>query len=383
MNKYFIHTIELIKQIDIELYQKLFDTKCYRPKKGHNYNRLLNIANIDKGLKIELRKSTPNESYNGGAYIITLILNPGKAAFNGNPINTIWDRVAFKDALDDLDDTIHDVFIDISEELADMGSYHLSRIDITRDVRCIPEHIIQETNCVLYKMPLRSGYHHNERLEENCGGTFHRKNSFNVINRSQGLEFVTYNKRQAAIDNLASDDVIEYYKDTFRIELRCHNAYIKEHFEGKNNRKKILAAYDSMEECVTEVYGSLFKTSTDLCHLQSKPLIDELFELTGGKHKRFKRMVVLLDELDKYPDKNIIEGLKKVYPSRKKQANILSNFDCYGLSPVSTRDEEIGFIQSIDSLLGFNEPTDNDLLYFKKMERIFGKGTLFFHEPLF
>ena len=161
---------------------------------------------------------------------------------------------------------------------------------------------------MLYRLPMYEGYGHNTELEENCKD-FRREDSFNAINSSRGIEFVIYNKHQAALDNDFSDEALDFYKDTVRIELRCKKKYIDKHFKGKNMRKTLLNAFDNMRESVMEIYGRLFKFPTDVCMLESKLLIKYLFERCESKKDRCRRMVTLLNGLDKYPE----ESLQAVY----------------------------------------------------------------------
>ena len=48
-------------------------------------------------------------------------------------------------------------------------------------------------------MTLGYGCKHNTELEENTED-FRIEDSFNVVNNSQGVEFVVYNKHRAAVD---------------------------------------------------------------------------------------------------------------------------------------------------------------------------------------
>ncbi len=259
-----------------------------------------------------------------------------------------------------------------------MDEYILNRVDITRDVHNIPENIIKEVNKMLYRLPMYDGYLHNEQLEDRYK-KFRKEDSFNAVNDTRGIEFVIYNKHQAAEDNHYDHDSLEYYKDTVRIELRCNKHYIDEHFDDKNIKRTLLNAYDNMQVSVEEIYLRLFKFPTSLCHLPSKLLIKYLFDETGGKKALCRRMVTLLDHLDKYFYDDLQKALDEVYPSDKRQRNIKKHYAEYSVSPITMRSKAIPFIQSIDSLLEFKLPTDKEIRLYHKAKKEYGE--VFFHEP--
>lgn len=348
---YFIHTFELIKPIETDVFLNL-KRSCafiladnYSPENEIYVNRCY----ADNGLMITMRKCSDNEiKTNKTAFVLELRIDPNKLIYKGNAVYHIHDRGDFKEAVEILREKVDEVLG--IRELNDIDEYILSRLDIARDVHGIPESIIHEVNTMLYRIPMYEGYKHNTELEDRCR-YFRREDSFNAVNSSRGIEFVVYNKHQAALDNNYADSAIDFYKDTVRIELRCKRKYIDKHFKGKCLRKTLLNAYDNMQESVEEIYGRLFKFPTDLCQLNSKQLIKCIFDKSGNKKARCRRMVTLIDQLDKHPEECLQNALDYVYPGEKRQRNIKKHFEDYGVSPLSIRDKEIPFIQSLDSLL--------------------------------
>ena len=107
----------------------------------------------------------------------------------------------------------------------------MTRIDITKDIKGIPENLIHEYILLMRRMRLYSGYSFNTNLEKNCT-EFRKEDSVNIVSDSQGIEFVIYNKHRAAIDNNYDDEILGYYEDTMRMELRCNRKFIKKENKG-------------------------------------------------------------------------------------------------------------------------------------------------------
>ncbi|WP_207646981.1 hypothetical protein [Ruminococcus albus] len=91
-------------------------------------------------------------------------------------------------------------------------------------------------------------------------------------------------------------------------------------------------------------------------------------------------MVTLLDELDIYQYEDLQAALDNVYPNEKRQRKIKEHYDEYGVSPLSTMDRNIPFIQSLDSLLEFEDPTDLEYDLFRMVDEQYREA--FFHEPV-
>ena len=134
----------------------------------------------------------------------------------------------------------------------------------------------------------------------------------------------------------------------------------------------MLNAFDNMRESVMEIYGRLFKFPTDVCMLESKLLIKYLFERCESKKDRCRRMVTLLNGLDKYPEESLQTVLDALYCSEKRQQKIKDNYQEYGVSPITIRDTTVPYIQSLDSLLEF------DLYEIAKMK--YDDSEVFLHE---
>ena len=91
-------------------------------------------------------------------------------------------------------------------------------------------------------------------------------------------------------------------------------------------------------------------------------------------------MVTLLDELDKYKQDDLQTALNNVYPSEKRQRKIKEHYEEYGFSPLTTRNKNIPFIQSLDSLLEFEKPTELEYDLFRIVDEQYSE--VFFHEPV-
>ena len=377
---YFIHTMEFAKPIDTEDF--LYFKNSFDFMRDHSYSpeneRYVNCILADSGVIMTVRRCSNNEIMtHKSAFMLEFRIDPNKLLYTGDVIRHIHDRELFKDAIDALCNKIE--FLAGSRGHGDIDEYRLSRLDITRDVHGIPEKMIHEVNRMLYRLPMYEGYGHNTELEENCTD-FRREDSFNAVNSSRGIEFVIYNKHQAALDNDFSDEALSFYKDTVRIELRCKKKYIDKHFKGKNMRKTLLNAFDNMRESVMEIYGRLFKFPTDVCMLESKLLIKYLFERCESKKDRCRRMVTLLNGLDKYPEESLQAVLDSLYCSEKRQQKIKDNYEEYGVSPISVRDTTVPFIQSLDSLLEFEIVTFSELDLYEIAKMKYDDSEVFLHE---
>ena len=267
LSNYFIHTIELIKAIDIEKYKELI-SKCNFNSKNYKwigFQNFINLEYIQYGIRLEIRKCTNNEIKNySKPFLITVIVNMNMLIYNMDLTKQIHSTDEFDEAIETLFDIMDK--IDSDFQIGDIDESNLSRLDIARDVHGIPENIIKEVNKMLYRIPMYDGYTNNKSLEENCP-SFMRENSFNIENNSQGFEFVVYNKHQAALDN--------------------------------------------------------------------------------------------------------------VYPSDKRQNNIKKHYERYGVSPITMRGRPIPFIQSLDSLLGFYPPTDQEIKLYLMAKKKYGKSVFF------
>ena len=142
----------------------------------------------------------------------------------------------------------------------------------------------------------------------------------------------------------------------------------------------MLNAFDNMRESVMEIYGRLFKFPTDVCMLESKLLIKYLFERCESKKDRCRRMVTLLNGLDKYPEESLQTVLDALYCSEKRQQKIKDNYEEYGVSPITIRDKTVPFIQSLDSLLEFEIVTFSELDLYEIAKIKYDDSEVFLHE---
>ena len=127
-------------------------------------------------------------------YKLSLVVNPSRLIEEYTCVNRIEGYRDLEKAIDSLNGFISRLFSPLI-----LNDFNLGRIDITRDIRKVPERIIREYILLMRTMTLGYGYKKNKKLEENTK-CFRIDDSFNVLNKSQGAEFVVYNKHRAAID---------------------------------------------------------------------------------------------------------------------------------------------------------------------------------------
>lgn len=265
MNKYFIHTIELYRLITYSEFECL-NKNLRRFNNGTEYRCL---DHEKDGITIVFRKCTDNEKKKKGSrygYKLIVIFNPSRLIENNTYINRIWNKDVFKSSITLFNEKIKWIFEKIIPDICGINDFMLSRIDITKDIFCVPENVIQEYIKTLRRLPLNYGYALNTQLEENCS-TFKPENSINILNKSRGFEFVLYNKHQAAIDQNYPDDIQEHYADTLRMELRCNRKFIKKSTKDYDTIHSMCYFYANMESMVEDIFYRLFTCDTDLCFI--------------------------------------------------------------------------------------------------------------------
>ena len=184
-----------------------------------------------------------------------------------------------------------------------LEDFKFNRIDITKDIHDIPETIVCEYILLMRRMQLYSGHEIDRQIEKNCSH-FRIKDSVNLINESRGIEFVIYNKHQAAVDNGYSDDTIEFYKDTLRMELRCKRKYINKLTKGMNNAEGLIYFYRNMQNFVEKIFFSAFR-DTDVCHVSAYALDKLVKRKMKTKKVKCSNMRNLVTILNKKSDMDI------------------------------------------------------------------------------
>ncbi len=94
--------------------------------------------------------------------------------------------------------------------------FKLYRVDVATD-RILPsEECIQQFIMLMRRMPLAAGYKINTAIEDNTPD-FRKCDSYNLINKSRGIEFVLYNKSRGAHDEKYASKEQDYYANTLRM----------------------------------------------------------------------------------------------------------------------------------------------------------------------
>ena len=226
--------------------------------------------------------------------------------------------------------------------------------------------MIQEYIKTIRRFSLNYGYALNTQLEENCP-TFKSENSINIINKSRGIEFVLYNKDQATIDQKYPDEIQNYYTDTLRMELRCNRKFIKKKSKELKNLdvfNLLIYFYISMESIVKDIFYRFFSHGYDSCFLSDSRLKKEIKKKYDSKENKQNKMLKLVNCLHRHPDKRLDDALTKLFPSKKSQATIMNAFHKIQLSPIAIQSTDIPYMQSIESLLEFKNPSTNDIKNF-------------------
>lgn len=381
MQTYFIHTIEIYRLISHEEFTSL--NKGLRRFNNGNEHRCL--EHEKDGITVLFSKCTDNEKKKKGnkyPFKLIVIFNPSRLIENNTYINRIWNTNAFVSSITIFNEKLKFIFENIIPEISGINDFVLSRIDITKYSSGIPENMIQEYIKTIRRFPLNYGYALNTQLEENCP-TFKHENSVNILNKSKGIEFVLYNKHQATIDQKYPDEIKNYYANTLRMELRCSRKFIKK----KSNELKdfdvfhsLIYFYINKESIVKDTFYRIFTCGYDSCFLSHYWLKKEIKKKFDSKEKRKSKMLKLVNCLYRNPDKTLDEALDYLFPSKKTQATIMKAFRKIQLSPIAIQSHDIPYMQSIESLLKFENSSKNEIKYFD-IVRVNSRGKkVFLHD---
>ena len=78
----------------------------------------------------------------------------------------------------------------------------------------------------------------------------------------------------------------------------------------------------------------------------------------------------------------LAEALENYKGSDDAKQNLLNYFDKAGISPIPIQRYDIPFMQSIDSILEFDEPNEADRKYSNYLKQKTRSKEVFFHEPV-
>lgn len=365
--EYFIHTFELNQKISFEEYDILVHYfKCFRSnqeslKKLHG---LVCTTYSKKGITLTLRSCTKNEKKRNRAnlsHMLVVVVNPSKVLFEGCAVNHIHEKSRFKEALEILDQKLEIIFEKSGFSYNSLNDFTLQRVDITRDVDQIPKWISRELIIILKRMRLKRGFEIYEPCKYN-GFSYASSNSCNIINESRGIEFVIYDKYDAARDQGCTPEERLHFRETVRIELRCKRRFIqKKKKKGDGVPELLLQFYRKGRDYVSEIYGSIFLDRTDLCYL-SYPVAEKYINFKIPQPKRQEKMLLLASNMNSKSKINLEDKISESFNSSKTGNSVIGYFFTIGISPVVIYNKKIPYIQSLDSLLEF-EPIE-DIEYY-------------------
>lgn len=360
MNDYFIHTFELSTKLSYEVYKSMRNTiPCY-PCGTPETNKLdawQSTTYCEKGITIIMRKCNENERKQRGgglSHKLIIVINPTKLIEVGSHINRIENREMFSQSLERLDIELKSIFEKTLFDFETIDDLALSRVDVTKDIKEIPGEVITQLILVLWKMIRSRGYEENIQLQERCKD-FDRRKSYNIISNSRGIEFVIYNKEKAAEAQNYSAKAMDHYKNTLRMELRCERKFIRKKTKKSMTTTEVLKLfYKSARDYIFEIYSSMFLYRTNLCYL-SYPVMDKLLKTKyDNESKKYQKMESVVKTMASKKSGNLEDELKMLFPTSKSKKIVCEYFIHLGVYPVMIPDESVPFIQSLDSILGFD-----------------------------
>ena len=380
MNGYFIHTIELNKNITYKELEKIKDNlHCFPKNKGSKNYSWRSTHYKSSGIIIDIHKRTNREMFSGDYdknYNLKLFINPSRLLVEDTYTNKIHTLSDFHSAIIKLNDEIVSMFYKYTG-IRGVADFKLKRIDITKDIHNIPEHLVQEYILLARRMRHYSGYHINRELEDKCNG-FRKEDSLNLLNNSQKIEFVLYNKHQAAID-MKYNDAIELYADTLRMEIRCNRKFIKKiAARSQGTHCELISIYSNMEELAKKIFYEVF-FDPSLCYVSDELLKTIICDSYKKQYSKIIKMLGFANLVRFGEGKTIDDALNEMDCSDKVRSKLLSYFDKIKLSPLNIRDKNIHFIQSLESILEMCEPSQLEKEYYKLAVETFD-DIPFFHE---
>ena len=342
MNSDFIHTLELYYRDDFNEIKELTRNITLVNMKGKYV--CTDYSSI--GITIYSLPCMKEGRDGKGNYKLSLVVNPSRLIENDTCINRIEGFRDLSKAIDLLNGFIRRLFSPLI-----LNDFKLGRIDITRDIRKIPESVIQEYILLMRTMTLGYGYQKNKKLEEKTKD-FRIEDSFNVLNESQGAEFVVYNKHRAAIDQGYPENVIEYYKKTMRMEVRLKRKYIRTHTNYMDTEEAIYYFHANTNTIFKDFYRGMFKYRTDLCFVSLDWQIRLIHRLYPDSAKEEKLLRIIREIIN---DRICSDRLLyDTYHIKKSTTKKLSPFNELGISPISIISKKISFMSSLDSVLGMS-----------------------------
>lgn len=383
MSEVFIDTFELTYKTNFDTMRDI--TKKFTmidSNKDKNVYKYTELANV--GFIIITKKCSDNEVHEKGkSHKIIIRADPNRIISPKTNTKHICDIGSFMKMLKWLESSVL-LWCTVNKMgkdtiLATLDDFELTRVDITRDIQGVPEHIIQEYILIMRRMELYSGFKLNKQLEEHTED-FRPEDSFNAINYSKGVEFVVYNKHRAAIDQKYPEQDIEHYADTIRVEARFQRRFINKHTKGLTASEALRKMFSERDKYMEEIYHSVFMQFTDVSFLQPY-WQDKLISLKlKNREKKIEKMEWLTVVMSSKKRPGLGNVMDRLDVSDKAKQNLLDYFDDIGFAPVPIMNKEIPYLQSIDSILGFGVPTEMDRSYHRYLQKHTRSKEVFFHE---
>lgn len=359
-NRAFIHTLELSKRItreELDILNKAMGSFPLGKNSKETQYQWKSVKYCADGIQLLYKSCSEQEKKKQGylPYRLNLIWNPSKSIRRGSHINVIHTEPEMEEAIRELERKIKEIFTIPGLDIYELNDFKLSRIDFTIDRKGIPSQIMEQIINVLWKMSRAYGFHENEQLQEKCRN-FKKNRSFNVVNQSQDIEFVIYNKGEAVKDQKYPEEIQEYFQDTLRMELRCGRKYIRTlSKKGWDTTRSIQKLYQDAERNIKNMYQRIFMYSTHVSFLSynvMEKLLYMYFQDRRKCPKRLEKMLQVVRQMTLKSTKNLGEELDRLFPSIKQKNTVQNYFLKCNVSPIPL-DNMNPYLQSLDSLLGF------------------------------
>lgn len=377
MSDVFIDTFELTYKTDFDTMITM--TRKFKMFKIDRKDEYICTELAGMGFIIRSKKCSKFEC-NGtrNKYKVIIRVDPNRLQNGHTNTEHIYDLEEFSAKLSYLEKLISFWF---QPKEINLNSFKLTRIDITKDIHGVPENIIQEYIKIMRRMQLYCGYELNRELEENTDN-FRKEDSFNVVNSSKKIEFVVYNKHRATIDQKYPDADKDFYKDTIRIEARCSKKFIKKHTGKMHTSDVLMYIFKNRSKILKDIYDSVFMYYTKTCFMQNY-WQDKLIKINySTKSRKTEKMLWLTNLMSSKMNYTLEEVLDSTDRSDDAKKNLLVYFKILGISPIPVQNKDIPFMQSIDSILEFDLPTEADKKYSRYLQRHTRGKEVFFHEQI-
>lgn len=260
-----------------------------------------------------------------------------------------------------------------------IDDFKLTRFDITKDIQGIPEPVIQEYIMMMRRHFTPDIFELNTPLEENTQD-FREYDSFNALKKDEEqkqkeVEFVVYNKHRAGIDQQLSSSELEYYSDTMRLEIRCLKKYFKERTKDFTTSRALMYLFKRREDIAQSVYKEVLKSFegfTNTSFIQYSWQKKFINCRTKKKVKKREKMLWLTKKLRKKSTPTVHEALSLYNKKERAKERLICYFEEIGFSPVPINNKNIPFMQSLRSILGFEEPSEHDKELYDILSRDMG-----------